>query len=110
MGALLGKTIFFGRQYAGKLDSPFRGIRWAALFGVLIIWFLYLRLIDIIGFYVSSFLMVLALTIMLRTIAGEVSSGRSLSACLAYSVLYSIATYLVFHLFFGIVTPAGLLV
>lgn len=110
MGALLGKTIFFGRLYAGRLDSPFRGIRRTALSGVLIIWFLYLWLIGVIGFYASSFLMVLALTIILRAIAGEVSSGRSLSACLAYSVIYSIATWLVFHLFFGIVTPAGMLV
>ena len=42
MGALLAKTVFFGRLYANKTESPFSGTRWTALSGVLIVWGLYL--------------------------------------------------------------------
>ncbi len=109
MGALLAKTVFFGRLYANKTESPFSGTRWTALSGVLIVWGLYLWGVGVLGFYVSSFLMVLVLTVMLRAAAGEASSPRSLLACLVFSVIYGIAAYIVFKIFFGIVTPTGLI-
>ena len=109
MGALLAKTVFFGRLYANKTESPFSGTRWTALSGVLIVWGLYLWGVGVLGFYVSSFLMVLVLTVMLRAAAGEVGSPRSLLACLVFSVIYGIAAYIVFKIFFGIVTPTGLI-
>lgn len=109
MGALLAKTVFFGRLYANKTESPFRGTRWTALSGVLIVWGLYLWGVGVLGFYVSSFLMVLVLTVMLRAAAGEAGSPRSLLACLVFSVIYGIAAYIVFKIFFGIVTPTGLI-
>ena len=109
MGALLAKTVFFGRLYANKTESPFSGTRWTALSGVLIVWGLYLWGVGVLGFYVSSFLMVLVLTVMLRAAAGEAGSPRSLLACLVFSVIYGIAAYIVFKIFFGIVTPTGLI-
>lgn len=109
MGALLAKTVFFGRLYANKTESPFRGTRWTALSGVLIVWGLYLWGVGVLGFYVSSFLMVLVLTVMLRAAAGEAGSPRSLLSCLVFSVIYGIAAYIVFKIFFGIVTPTGLI-
>lgn len=109
MGALLAKTVFFGRLYANKTESPFSGTRWTALSGVLIVWGLYL---------VGS-----RRTRLLRLIlpdgagsdrhapaaAGEAGSPRSLLACLVFSVIYGIAAYIVFKIFFGIVTPTGLI-
>ena len=83
--------------------------RWTALSGVLIVWGLYLWGVGVLGFYVSSFLMVLVLTVMLRAAAGEAGSPRSLLACLVFSVIYGIAAYIVFKIFFGIVTPTGLI-
>ena len=53
--------------------------------------------------------MVLVLTVMLRAAAGEAGSPRSLLACLVFSVIYGIAAYIVFKIFFGIVTPTGLI-
>lgn len=76
---------------------------------MLIVWGLYLWGVGVLGFYVSSFLMVLVLTVMLRAAAGEVGSPRSLLACLVFSVIYGIAAYIVFKIFFGIVTPTGLI-
>lgn len=110
MAALLLKTLFLGRLYAGKDHSPFEAVPWKSMAFIVAVWVAYLYGITLLGFYTASFFMVLILTLALYAATGRTPTGRTTAVNLAYATLFSLSSWVVFHLLFQINTPTGLFV
>lgn len=102
---LLLKTIFSGKSYAGKYENPYADVQFKPLFMLGIVIGLYLACIACIGFYTSSFFAVFILSLLLKY---EYFSFRLVLDSALYSILFTLLAYVIFHMLFGIVTPANI--
>lgn len=106
MAFLLIRVLFFGKTYAGRLENPYAQVQFKPLFLLALLIACYLAGIAWVGFYTSSFLIVLVLSILLKY---ERLSLRLVAGNTAFSILFVLAGYGIFHGVFGIATPTALL-
>lgn len=87
------------RPEIGAKAHPLKGKRWRTILSVLVLFFAYVLLLDILGFVVNTFLIFMFLF--------KISKGVTWRMALTASLLTTTASYLVFSYFLKIPFPKG---
>lgn len=107
----MGKCLFFGNLYAGREVGPFHALDWkrvGILSGALII---YCVLIVTLGFYASTLVLALSTCWILEIWdKGHIPNRRESVRIVLFSILSTLAVYIIFTMLFGINMPAGILI
>ncbi len=103
--ALLIQNHF--KPMALAFTTPFKGTRWLVIWGTILGSIIYVWLVDVIGFYVSSFAFLIIATSLL---SDEPSfKGKPFMRIIGMSFIVLALVYLGFKLFLKVPTPSGIL-
>jgi hypothetical protein len=103
--ALLIQNHF--KPMAAAFTTPFKGTRWKVIFGTILGSIFYVYLVDVIGFYVASFIFLIIATGSLSDVPSF--RGKPFFKLLAMAFVVVGLIYLGFDMFLNVPTPSGLL-
>jgi hypothetical protein len=103
------KSLFMGRGYAGDAKGPFADVRWSNLGLAVVIWIIYLVLMNVIGFFIGSlvFVFVASMFFFMLEYPGKTTTKTILSNTI-FSILFTIVIFLVFKQMFQIQLPSNI--
>lgn len=106
LAILLGIGALFGEGGAAEAARPWAGFPLAGMLAAIVCFCVYVALIGVLGFYVSTCLFMLCMSCI---VAGEAPKGGALARPAGVAALFCLALHAVFALLLKVPAPKGVL-